>query len=441
MGSDEVQRKSAAPAAPPRRWRPARQLTRHLALVLGLCARAGHAAPPASAAATLCLVGGQVVDPAQQRVTQADVVIEGERIAKVGPAAGAGCVGRTVHVQGKFVMPGLIDLHVHLEGNPSPTDLAAEDPGIEATMQLVLARTGLMDMLDLAPNPEVSFPLREKLRGSVHYPGLRVAAVIFLSGRGQSAEQDRALVRKQAQWRPDVLKVIPFDAPAFDATLGEARKLGIKTVVHINTWEEARAAVQAGATVITHFQDSAVIPDDLVRLMAARRTLLLPTLAVQCEIGRFSKTPALLDDPLLAQVTSAELRQQYRQREQYSDKARRWVRWQQSDCVANDFASLRKLRDAHVTFLAGSDTGNLGTFQGYSTHRELELMAEAGLSPWDTLRAATTRAAEFLGIKWGVGEGLPANLLVLDASPVEQISNTRRISQVIYRGRVVSATQ
>lgn len=308
-------------------------------------------------------------------------------------------------------------------------------------MQLVLARTGLMDMLDLAPNPEVSFPLREKLRGSVHYPGLRVAAVIFLSGRGQSAEQDRALVRKQAQWRPDVLKVIPFDAPAFDATLGEARKLGIKTVVHINTWEEARAAVQAGATVITHFQDSAVIPDDLVRLMAARRTLLLPTLAVQCEIGRFSKTPALLDDPLLAQVTSPELRQQYRQREQYSDKARRWVRWQQSDCVANDFASLRKLRDAHVTFLAGSDTGNLGTFQGYSTHRELELMAEAGLSPWDTLRAATTRAAEFLGIKWGVGEGLPANLLVLDASPVEQISNTRRISQVIYRGRVVSATQ
>ena len=192
-------------------------------------------------------------------------------------------------------MPGLIDWHVHLEGNPSPTEVAAEDPGIEATMQLVL-RTGLMDMLDLGSRLKCrSFPLRDKLRGALNYPGLRVAAVIFLSGRSQSADQDRALVRKQAGWRPDVLKVIPFDSPSFGATLSEAGKLGIKTVVHINTWEEARAAVEAGATVITHFQDSAVIPDELVRLMAARHTLLLPTLAVQCEIGRLSKTPALLD--------------------------------------------------------------------------------------------------------------------------------------------------
>lgn len=450
MRSEEVPGKSAA-CRGPRGARAALSgiakgagLALGLALGLGLAAAGAgslaHAAPPASTAATMCLLGGQVVDPTHQSVSRADVVIDGDRITRVGPEAGAGCAGRTIDVRGKFVMPGLIDLHVHLEGNPSPTEVAAEDPGIEATMQLVL-RTGLMDMLDLAPNPSVSFPLRDKLRGALNYPGLRVAAVIFLSGRSQSADQDRALVRKQAGWRPDVLKVIPFDSPSFGATLGEASKLGIKTVVHINTWEEARAAVEAGATVITHFQDSVVIPDELVRLMAARHTLLLPTLAVQCEIGRLSKTPALLDDPLLAQVTTPALRQQYRQREQYTDKARRWVRWQQSDCVANDFVSLRKLRDAHVTFLAGSDTGNLGTFQGYSTHRELELMAEAGLSPWDTLRAATTRAAEFLGIKWGIGAGLPANLLVLDGSPVDSISNTRRIARVIYRGRLVVGAQ
>ena len=81
--------------------------------------------------------------------------------------------------------------------------------------------------------------------------------------------------------------------------------------------------------------------------------------------------------------------------------------------------------------LTGTDGGNFGVFQGYSVHRELELLAEAGVSPWAALRAATTDAARFLDRRWGVEPGDEATLLVLEASPVEAIANTKRVHTVI----------
>ena len=99
--------------------------------------------------------------------------------------------------------------------------------------------------------------------------------------------------------------------------------------------------------------------------------------------------------------------------------------------------AVRALAAAGVPMLTGTDGGNFGVFQGYSVHRELELLAKAGLSPWAALRAATTDAARFLDRRWGVEPGDEATLLVLDVSPVEAICNTKRVHAVIQRGAVV----
>jgi imidazolonepropionase-like amidohydrolase len=196
-------------------------------------------------------------------------------------------------------------------------------------------------------------------------------------------------------------------------------------------------AVRAGATAITHCADDEVIPEALATLMAKVGAVSIPTMAVQCDLARFTDTPALLEDPLLGRVSGVGLRATYRDRAHFSERARDWLDWQREDCATNDFASLRRLHAAGVTILAGSDTGNLGTFQGYSTHREIELMVEAGLPPWDALRAATTEAARFLHLRWGVRPGAPANLLVVAGSPLADVRNTRRIVDVIYRGRLL----
>ena len=102
-----------------------------------------------------------------------------------------------------------------------------------------------------------------------------------------------------------------------------------------------------------------------------------------------------------------------------------------------NLAAVGTLAAAGVPMLAGTDGGNFGVFQGYSVHRELELLVEAWLSPWAALRAATSDAARFLDRRWGVAPGDEATLLVLDASPVEAIANTKRVHAVIQRGVVV----
>ena len=87
--------------------------------------------------------------------------------------------------------------------------------------------------------------------------------------------------------------------------------------------------------------------------------------------------------------------------------------------------------------LVGTDAGNWGTIHGYSVHRELILLVEAGLSPWEALAAATTNAGNLLGRHYGVRPGDEANLVILDASPIDDIANTQRISAVISRGKLV----
>ena len=90
-----------------------------------------------------------------------------------------------------------------------------------------------------------------------------------------------------------------------------------------------------------------------------------------------------------------------------------------------------------MLILTGTDSGNWGTFQGWSMHRELHHLVAAGLTPYEALAAASTRAAAFLGRQYGPSPGAEANFVVLDASPLEDIGNTRSIVRLIQRGRVV----
>jgi imidazolonepropionase-like amidohydrolase len=389
--------------------------------------------PLAAAADPLCLVGGTVVDPEQRKQVAADVVISDGRITAVGARAGRACSGRTLEVRRAFVMPGLIDLHVHPWGNPSPIDGPDEEPGAEEVLRLVL-RAGVMAVVDVAGNRE-RLALRNRLRGSPDHATLVEGMVAGARRGGETTVRERVRAAKQAG--ADVIKLFG-QSDGVPAAIDEARRLGLTTIVHIDDWDEARAAARAGASALTHFEDEAVIPTDLVRLMAERGVRSIPTMAVQCDLARMVERPALLDDPLLARLTGPVLRAAYRTPERFIDKARHWLDWQRAGCVPHDYPSVRRLHAAGVPVLAGSDTGNLGTFQGFSLHRELELLAEAGLPPWEALRAGSTEAARFLRLPWGIRPGAPANLVVVEASPVERIANTRRIRHVIHRGQLVA---
>ena len=99
--------------------------------------------------------------------------------------------------------------------------------------------------------------------------------------------------------------------------------------------------------------------------------------------------------------------------------------------------SLQRLLSAGVRIVAGSDTGNLGTFQGFSLHRELYVLNRWGLSKWEALAAGTTHAYELLGLNMGLRAGADATFVVLDASPLDDIANTQRIDRILFRGEWV----
>ena len=403
--------------------------------------------PGETSAAGLLLKNARLVDPTSRTVQLKDILIVEGRIAPMTSRPADQPI-ETLDLSGHWVIPGLIDLHVHSYGNVFPNDTDEDlDPRLTARLMLYCGVTAYLELG--TRNLDDIFSIRNGQRAGGAAAGseadIYCAGVAFgpwsLTSPTKARENIASYIK---QWRPDVIKILNgsfsnrngITPETLQAVVEVARQSGIKTVVHISKWENARATLRAGATAITHFDDDEIIPDDLVQLWAATPTISIPTMAVQSDMANLTGAPALLDSPLLRAVAPPAGIQSYRDPAHFSPKARRAVRWQQDD-MANDTRTFHKLAAAGITLLTGSDTCNLGTFQGFSLHREIKLMQDAGYPAWDALAAATTRAAAFLGRPSGIQPGEIAELVVLDADPLVDTANTQKISAVIHHGRLV----
>jgi imidazolonepropionase-like amidohydrolase len=404
-----------------------------------------------AAAQDLVLTNATIVDPASRTTVRGALWIEGGKIVGRGEQPPAGARGERIDLQGRWVIPGLVDLHTHPFGNNAPGVVEAVGTQAIATR---IPRAGVTALLSLFGDESEMFALRDRQRG-----GEIGGAEIFASGpcftatKGHCSEygiptriiDSPADVQKQlaelAPKRPDVIKVVydhgqgtlpSIDRATLEALVAGARERGLKTIVHVGTWEDVRQAVLAGAAALTHVARDGPVPDDVVSLMAKQRTIHIPTLTVHTDMQAFTESSALLDSPLMAALTTDAIRNAYRKAPALSPEqmARRRAN------VERAIAAVRRLHAAGIPMLTGTDAGNLGVIQGYSVHREMSRLVEAGLTPWEALSAATTGAGEFLGRRYGVRMGDAANLVVLDASPLEDIANTQRISLVVMRGQV-----
>lgn len=400
----------------------------------------------------LLLRDAHVVDPRTCSVDAVSIEVRGGRIAALHREPPAAAAGELVDVAGKWVVPGLIDAHVHSFGNTSPGP--PEFLGPEGVARAAL-RAGVVAFLDLFAMEAMILPTRDRQReGALGGADIFAAGPIFTAPGGHGTEygvptrtvtspgEARAQVADLAARRPDVVKLVyqpsgtmpSIDRATMAAIVDEARAQGLRTVVHIGTWEEAAEAAAAGADAITHVGRDTV-PDAVVALLRERGVIVIPTMAVFVDLARIADEPSVLDDPLLAAVASPAIRSAYRDTARFSGAAlRRLARAREGR--ATHYRSLRKLSEGGVTLVAGTDAGNIGTFQGFSLHRELEIMVEAGLSPCQALAAATTAAADFLGAPYGLDPGDTASLLVLGGSPLEDIRHTRSIEIVVHRGIV-----
>ncbi len=430
---------------------------------------------------TLILKHVTVID-GTGRAPQSDqtVVIVGGRVTLVGPANQVKFdkTANVVDGRGKFLIPGLWDMHVHLAGvNADPSWSK------DALLPLLLANgiTGVRDMGgDL--NALLSWK-RDIESGTLLGPHI-VAAGPWLASRGKpspeqipvaNAEEARAAVRDLKQRGADFIKIISLPSrEAFFAVADEARKQNISFVGHLPLEVGAVEASNAGMRSIEHFFYSEFVlsfsskEDELrKRLLEARKnsdaaarekieveadasyseekasslfqtlkkngTWVTPTLA---SLAITSHPEAWKPDDSNLDYVPPSLAKEWR--DSLSNAQEKQGAAQLGRLSANDWKLASEMHRAGVPLLVGSDSLDPFVFPGDSLHRELAEFVQAGFTPMEALQAATRGAAQFLGREKEFGTieaGKEANLVLLDANPLENIANTRRIFAVIRNGQ------
>jgi imidazolonepropionase-like amidohydrolase len=394
-------------------------------------------------------------------LSNALLVVSEDRILSVSPATPAALAALPPWVEkrdvsGKWIVPGLIDAHVHAE---SDEDLKQ------------MLRWGITTVRLMAEDVAKASALARSSRMRTDIPELIPAAPIFTAAGGwwdqgeppdanldrtpETAEAARAAVRAAKElgsreiklmfddmgWCRDPAPRLPRMAPAVaDALLSEAATLGMRSSVHAPNLADARAAIDGGASLLAHGVLER-FDEPTVARMKSRTVYYVPTMDV---FEFLADTRAFVDgvlaDPVVTRPggLAAETVARYRAKDYPEGYRRRYASFEnvrRKLPVLRE--NLRRLHAAGVPVALGTD---MWAFPGLGVSIELDLFVKAGLSPIEAIRAATRTSARSLGIERNRGTleaGRQADFLVLSGDPLADVKNVRKIVDVYKRGQRV----
>ncbi len=401
-------------------------------LLLLLAAAAPRSQPAGTRVFTnLRLVDGTDAAP----VGGASIVVQNGRIVAAGPASRVTVPtgAERIDLGGRTVIPGLINAHGHV--NDAARDLKT------------YAAYGVTTVFSLGGEAPPVFAAR----ASQNVATLDRSRV-FVSGpvlTPDSPEQARTMVADVAAQNVDFVKIRVDDnlgttskmpPEVYRAVIDEAHKRGLRVAVHLFYLADAKSLLDAGADLIAHSVRDLDADPALMAAFKAKGVCLCPTLMREVSTFVYEATPPFFADPLfLAHSDKAQIATlQEPARQEAMRKSPSAQRYKAALEVAS--RNVKRLSDAGVPIAMGTDTGPAGRFQGYFELMELELMVKAGLTPKQTLAAATRDAARCMKVDKDLGTletGKWADFVVLDADPLVNISNTKRINAVYIAGNRV----
>ena len=439
----------------------------------------------------ISLVGATVINPADGKIMpNAAVVINGDKIERISMGKqDAASLGRQIDCAGKFIIPGLIDTHVHffqsadLFTRPDGADFNSirsykdEVAWIKSHLEDDFARyirCGITSVVDVG-GPMWNFEVRQKANATPKAPRVAVAGPLISSVSREkldlgdppivkidTPEQAREFVRKLTDQKADLVKIWyivdkdhPVDAfrPIVRATVEESHAHKTRVAVHATEVDTARAAVEEGADILVHSVYDKPVDDAFVKLLKDHQTILCPTLVVFERYGRvFSHQLNLTPEEqkwgnpeVIASLDVTKIPQDKlpdRIKAALADPKAAMDRINKTYEVA--LPNLKKLEDAGVTIAAGTDAGNIGTIHGPALFREFQLMKEAGLTNMQILQCATANAAKLFGGETGahIGKlenGCFADLVILKSNPVDDIGHASDIETVVKNGVIYPA--
>jgi imidazolonepropionase-like amidohydrolase len=379
---------------------------------------------------------------------------------------------------GKYVIPGLADMHVHfgtggLESGDSLTvdrvlrqflfygvttvlNVGATNGSVDEIVELRrrIAEGDLQAPNIYATGGLLTVPGSHPIATIMHVPEDADAATYDWSQRGvwvvRTPDEVRDLVARLAAAGMDAIKVVIESGPSpfgddhprmqpglINAAVEEARRHGLSVVAHATSPDELEDGVEAGVGAVIHLAGREPVDPGLLATMQERGIYNVPTLSMFVWADAWGDPTDVLTDPFLRsgveeRVIASLLASPLAPTAPPTDED-----WASRKAMLQ---ALKEARDAGVTIVAGTDTNNPFVFPGYSMHHELELMVEAGLTPMEALEASTRRAAEMMGEEAVFGTiepGKRADLLVLAANPLEDIRNTRTLELTILGGTVI----
>jgi imidazolonepropionase-like amidohydrolase len=458
--------------------------TRMLASLVGVLALAGCAAAPSAPEATLAIVGATVIHPQRDGAAAVarnqTVLVSGNRIAAVGPASDVKVPAGVAVVpgEGRYVIPGLVDGHVHFfqSGNlytrpdaadftklvPYAKEVERNKERLPATFRVWLA-SGVTSVVDIG-GPMWNFDMRDASRRIIAAPRVAVAGPLVSTiddppldigdppiVKTTTRMQTRALVERELERKPDFIKMWFIYRPGDDVAVGEriakvaadtAHLAGVRFAVHATELAAAKAALRAGADYLVHSVVDEPVDDEFIALARKNHALYCPTIFVFTSYelalsGRWRPTQdeqRLADPRILA--TMGDLARM--PKEAIPERVAKLMAGPRDiKPPPAAMANLRKVWDAGIPVVMGTDAGNIGALHGPAVFREMAIMAQAGLAPLEVLRSATVNGARAMGMERDIGTieaGKLADLVVLDADPLADVANLSHVYRVVKDG-------
>lgn len=373
---------------------------------------------------------------------ETSVVVESGKIAAVGRGVPLPAEAKIVDGRGKTLLPGLIDAHVHVT-TPGALEQAS-----------IFGVTTVIDMfMDVRLMQEIK---KRQDGGEISHQAYLVSAGTLATAPGghgtqygldiptlSSPEECPNFVEARLAEGSDFLKIIYDDGraygqkrptlnlPIIEGLIRAAHKKGKLVVVHAATLENCLDVLRAGADGLAHLYFNADFDPGFGKICRQKKAFVIPTLTTLDRVTGFSKRSRLKNDPDISPYLST-------QDELFLEAIFPFdappERVQELHGIRQKV--LKQLKDNRVPILAGTDAPNPGTTYGASLHEELELLVEAGLTPAEALKAATSLPADkfHLAGRGRIRPGARADLVLVEGNPAEDIKASRRILGVWLGG-------
>jgi imidazolonepropionase-like amidohydrolase len=407
-----------------------------------------RAQAPAAASGPVVLTGARLIDgTGRAPLDSATVVIRNGLVEAIGTSSAvpipAGAV--RVDLSGKTIMPGLINAHGHLNADqsarPARDRLAGQlrlyaDYGVTTVVVLGTGPADLQDAITLRTEQE---------RGPVDRARVYVAGPSLRNLK--TADEARQSVDRYADAKVDIVKIhitggANDTTPAvYGALIDHAHKRGLRVAAHLYYLKDAKGLLNAGVDVLAHSVRDQDVDAAFLAEIKRRNVGYIPTLTRDLAVFVYESTPAFFSDPFFLRHVDTYRPELTRLTDPAQQEKTRNSKEAQNikQALQQGTRNLKLLADRGVSIALGTDSGtNLGQWQGYFEHTELEMMVQAGLSPMQVLVAATGGAARVMKLDRHLGTLEPgkfADLVVLSANPLDDIRHTRRLDSIWIAGR------